>query len=259
MNKKITIQIKNRHTGKILFELKKEYNTVKDTLFEAVKQGANLCYADIHGANLHGIDLHETDLSFADLRDANLRSANLYGICLSCANLSGAILDNANMRYADLCGADLSNARLYGANLDNAILNVTDLTNAAFCGASLYGAFFSGAKNIPYVPLACPSDGEFIGWKKVADKWLVKLRVPEDAKRSSATTQKCRCDKAEVLAITDLDGNDFIEQITSVRYTTATTYEVGKMVYPDSFDDDRWKECSHGIHFFINKQDAIDY
>ena len=29
---------------------------------------------------------------------------------------------------------------------------------------------------------------------------------------------------------------------------------VGKMVYPDSFDDDRWNICSHGIYFFINKQ-----
>ena len=36
-------------------------------------------------------------------------------------------------------------------------------------------------------------------------------------------------------------------------------YVKGEMVYPDSFDEDRWNECSHGIHFFVNKQDAINY
>ena len=36
-------------------------------------------------------------------------------------------------------------------------------------------------------------------------------------------------------------------------------YVKGEMVYPDSFDEDRWNECSHGIHFFVNKQDTINY
>lgn len=37
------------------------------------------------------------------------------------------------------------------------------------------------------------------------------------------------------------------------------TYRVGETVVPDSFDEDRWNECSNGIHFFITKQEAIDY
>ena len=36
-------------------------------------------------------------------------------------------------------------------------------------------------------------------------------------------------------------------------------YKVGELVIPDSFDENRWNECSHGIHFFINKQNAINY
>ena len=31
------------------------------------------------------------------------------------------------------------------------------------------------------------------------------------------------------------------------------------MVYPDAFDEDRFNECSNGIHFFIDKQLAINY
>ena len=46
---------------------------------------------------------------------------------------------------------------------------------------------------------------------------------------------------------------------TYASYSPAVTYVVGEMVYPDSFDENRWNECSHGIHFFINKQNAIDY
>ena len=132
------------------------------------------------------------------------------------------------------------------------------LIEAVNGGAYLRGADLRGAKNIPYIPFACPSDGAFIGWKKVGNK-LVKLEIPEDARRCSATTQKCRCDKAKVLAITDLDGSNPINEILNTSQPKALLYKVGEMVYPDSFDEDRWNECSHGIHFFINKQDAINY
>ena len=123
--------------------------------------------------------------------------------------------------------------------------------------ADLRGADLRGADNIPLIPFSCPSDGAFIGWKKVKGK-LIKLLIPEDAKRQSSTGWKCRCDKAKVLEITDLDGSNPISEITSTQYAECT-YKVGEIVYPDSFDDNRWEECSHGIHFFANKQQAIDY
>lgn len=69
---------------------------------------------------------------------------------------------------------------------------------------------------------------------------------------------KCRCNKAKVLAITSLDGVEQYDSVLNTNYTD-TEYKVGEMVYPDKFDDDRWIECSNGIHFFINKQDAINY
>ena len=148
----------------------------------------------------------------------------------------------ADLRSADLYGADLRSANLYGADLRS---------------ADLYGANLRSA-NLSYVPINCPSDGAFVGWKKVQDK-LIKLLIPEDAKRCSATTYKCRCDKAQVLAITSLDEKVSSDSVVNVAYTPNIEYKVGEMVYPDKFDDDRWNECSNGIHFFINKQDAINY
>ena len=158
-----------------------------------------------------------------------------------------AVRQNANLRNADLSYADLRYANLSNANLRYADLSYADLSNANL----------SNAKNIPYVPINCPSDGAFVGWKKVDGK-LVQLLIPEDAKRSSATTMKCRCDKAKVLAITSLDGAEQYDSVLNTNYTN-TEYKVGEMVYPDKFDDNRWDECSNGIHFFINKQDAINY
>lgn len=214
--------------GEILFEYEKENNTMKYTLEEAIRKGANLCEANLRRANLDGADLREANLDWADLRGANLCEAVFYNASLCAANFSGADLRKADFYKADLRGA-------------------------IFCRANL-----CEAKNIPYIPINCPSDGAFIAWKKVNDK-LIKLEIPEDAKRSSATTMKCRCDKAKVLSITDCDGTNPIYEIANLSQPHHVTYKVGEMVYPDSFDEDRWNECSHGIHFFVNKQDAINY
>ena len=227
----IKIQIKSIW-GDILFEYEKDNNTIKDTLVEALKNDANLIGADLRGANLRGANLID-----ADLIDAYLRGADLID-----ADLRGADLIDADLRGADLRGADLRGANLRGADLR---------------GANLRGADLRDAKEIPYVPFACPSDGAFIGWKKVYS-YLIKLEIPGDARRCSATTLKCRCDKAKVLKITNLDETKEYNSVTNSNYKDLT-YEVGEMVYPDSFDEDRWNECSHGIHFFINKQDAINY
>ena len=132
------------------------------------------------------------------------------------------------------------------------------LTGADLKGADLTGAYLKGAKEIPYVPFACPSDGAFIGWKKVYDN-LIKLEIPEDARRCSATSNKCRCDKAKVLSVWNMNLEKEVSVVVNEAYGQDTLYKVGEMVYPDSFDEDRWNECSHGIHFFINKQDAINY
>ena len=61
-----------------------------------------------------------------------------------------------------------------------------------------------------------------------------------------------------VVRITDLDETEEYENAVNMT-PIPLTYRVGEMAYPDSYDEDRWNECSHGIHFFINKQDAINY
>jgi len=77
---KVKIEIKNRFTGKILFEFETENNTILKTLKEAIMRGADLSGADLSGAELSGADLRGADLSGADLSGADLRGADLSGL-----------------------------------------------------------------------------------------------------------------------------------------------------------------------------------
>ena len=169
---------------------------------------------------------------------------------------------------ADLSGADLRSADLRNADLRNANLRRADLSGADLSGADLRNADLRSAKNIPFIPMACPDVGSFTGWKKclvlcgenldAAALVIVKLEIPAYAKRSSATGRKCRCDKAIVKSITSIDGSESFDGAFS-KHDPNFIYKVGGFVSVDDFDEDRFKECAPGIHFFINRQEAVDY
>lgn len=145
--------------------------------------------------------------------------------------------------------ADLGRAYLVGANLRGSDLGGADLRGACLVGTDLKEADLGRAFNIPFIPMTCPDTGSFIGWKKAkgkAERVIVKLLIPEDAKRSSATGRKCRCDKAEVLSIESLDGKIHYE-IASSNYDDEFIYKVGKTVSVPDFCEDRFNECAAGI------------
>ena len=184
--------------------------------------------ADFSCADLSGADLRYADLRYADLRYADLSDANL---------------SDANLRYADLRYADLSDANLSDADLRYANLSDADL---------------SGAKNIPFIPYACPDTGSFIGYKK-ANGYIVELEILSDAKRCSATGRKCRCNKAKVLSIQNIYGTISDRKSIPSGYDSNFIYKVGEIVEEPNFCEYRWRECAPGIHFFINRQEAVNY
>ena len=213
---------------------------------------------DIEGWEDMRADLRNADLRYADLRYADLSSVNLSSADLRNADLRYADLRYADLSYSDLRNADLSSANLSSANLTNADLSSADLSSANLRNANLTNADLRNAKNIPFVPYACPEFGSFIGYKKAQSK-IVELEILEDSKRLSATGRKCRCDKAKVIGIYDYEHNLLdIQQVESDR-DVSFVYRVGEIVSVDDFDDDRWNECSTGIHFFINFQEAVNY
>jgi hypothetical protein len=265
------LSVRNRFTGDVQFTAtikcgKDEAESVKLGLAVqwAIKSGADLSGADLSRANLSGADLSRADLSRADLSEANLSGADLSRADLSRANLSGADLSRAdlsradlseaNLSGADLSRADLSRANLSGADLSRADLSRADLSEANLSGADLSRADLSRAENSELavaVTRILPS-GDLIGWKKCAGGVVVKLRIPEAAKRSHAFGRKCRAEYVDVLEI--IGG-----EVGIAQHDGKTEYRVGQRVTPDKWDENWMNECSSGIHFFITRTEAENY
>ena len=265
---------------KEVLELHKKWLNNEAEGVHANLRGADLRGADLRGANLIYADLTDTDLRWADLRGTNLRCANLKnskltGADLTGSKLTGADLTDVDLRGADLTDIDLTNANLIGADLRGADLTDIDLTGTDLRGANLAnvdlrdvnlrGFNLTGAdltdvvynEDTLFFALQCPERGSFVGYKKANNK-IVELLITEDAKRSSATSRKCRCSKAKVLSITSLDGKENYDEVAS-NYDEDFIYKVGEIVEVKDFDEDRWNECSTGIHFFITRQEAVNY
>jgi len=226
-------------------------------------RGADLSDAELRGADLSGADLSDANLIGADLRGAELRDANLIGADLSGAELRGADLSDANLRGADLIGADLSGADLRRANLRRADLRDAnligaELRDANLIGADLRGANLSGAKNAELalaIGLHIPPEGPFWAWKKchsINGNILVKLLIPAEARRSHGSERKCRAEFVDVLEVIGADEG-VSDRDRNVRY------RAGERVVADSWDEDRWETCSHGIHFMLTKEEAMAY
>lgn len=227
-------------------------------------RGVDLSYVDLRGADLRNVDLSQADMRGADLRDANLyhaylTSANLYhadmrGADLSDVNLRSVCLRDANLSYADLYyadlrDADLSYANLYHADLRDANLSYADLSCADLRNVELNNrtcGFFS----------RCPEKGSFIGYKAIDGK-ILKIQIPNDAKRSSATSNKCRADKAISLALFTVSGSEVDFDVIASDYDGNFLYKKGELSYVEDFDNNRWNECSTGIHFFITFEEAV--
>ena len=229
-------------------------------LSDADLRNTDLRYADLWNANLRYVNLSDADLRNTDLSDTDLSGANLRNANLRNTNLRNANLRNTNLRNANLEGADLWNADLINANLSYVDLSDADLRGVNLRGADLRGVNLRGIKTNIYTigySLACPEKGSFIAYKK-ANGCIIKLLILEDSKRSSATTVKCRCDKAKVLDIENIDTGEKVEEVYS-DYDPKFIYKVGEIVSVDNFDNNRWNECSTGIHFFMNRENAINY
>ena len=229
--------------GNVLF--RGEFSNVGLCVEKAISAGKSL-----HGANLRQAHLSGAYLSGADLSGANLRQAHLSGAYLSGADLSGADLSGAY-----LSGADLSEADLHGADLRQANLRRADLSGAHLSGAHLSGAHLSEA-DLGHRKIV-PSSGAFFAWKKGGHGEIIKIKIPAWARRTSCLiNRKCR---AEFIITVEIfkEGKSLLE--CCGRYDKNTIYRVGKCTAPDKYDPDERIDCSHGIHFFLTREEAEEW
>jgi hypothetical protein len=120
--------------------------------------------------------------------------------------------------------------------------------------ADLSGADLSGAKDFAtaIAKTRILAEGSIIGWKKLQNGVIAKLRIPEEAKRSHAFGRKCRAEYVDVLEVIGA-------KVGVSKYSQTTKYVAGKRVTPDAFDTNWQIECASGIHFFITREEAEAY
>ena len=165
-----------------------------------------------------------------------------------------AVKADANLADAYLAGANLAGAYLAGANLAGANLARANLARANLARAYLADAYLADAKSAEFAVAQTRilPEGDLIGWKKCLRGVIVKLRIPEAAKRSHAFGRKCRAEYADVIEV--IGGEVGVSQ-----YDGITEYRAGQRVTPDRFDENWQEECSSGIHFFITRLEAENY
>jgi hypothetical protein len=208
-----------------------------------VFEGVQPCLSDL----LEDAYKQKVDLSGCFLpRDVGHISAKLPRI-----SLVGADLNGNSFRSADLNGA---NFRM--ADMSHCVFIDTDLRGAYFNGAYLNGARFVRCQLDPMFEarLSILPDGDIVGWKKCRDEVVVKLLIPAAFRRSNGTGRKCRAEGAKVLEI-------FPEGAEAVSlFDSNTVYRVGETVRCyRAFDEDRYQECSAGIHFFLTRAEAENF
>lgn len=253
--------------------------------------GADLTCTDFKGAFLHNADLSKAILEEADFTGANLnmailneckgnRTSFLYASMWDC-KLLNATLTKSFFFLSETCDCDFT-----GANLEGAIFDYTDMDNAVFAGANLRNATFAfvnraywsdfrgadmtgtdltgthldtrlleGAEGL-YRPLYCPEEGSFIAWKKCREGKVVKLLIPEHAKRTGYSLGTCKASEAVVLEIYDADGNP-ADEATSI-VDSNFKYIKGQTATAEEKNPRYWGDVT-GIHFVLSREETKEY
>ena len=193
---------------------------------------------------------------------------SFYRVSLCCVRFLECKHDHTTMGYCDaerllMNMVDMESCNFYFTNFNISTFsscNVVKLSSyfCEFTESEIHDTDFNIESHVP-------DTGSFVAWKKAMIKkdykfeyYIVKLIIPEDARRSNAGANKCRADKAIVEDIQDMEGNS-VDIIVNSMWDSDFKYEKGKVVEEHDFCTDRLSECARGIHFFLNRDDAVHY
>lgn len=210
---------------------------------------------------LQEISLHDADLSGWNLNHIDFSGSQFERVCFDQADMSACNIVNALFLECTFRGTNLQDA-----NMKSAALRGADLTGANIEGAELFCAILEGAKlddivsndETKHFKMHCPETGAFLGYKKCFNDRLVQLLIPADAKRTSATMTSCRCSKAKVLTIKSFDYEEEFEEAWSL-VNEDFVYRKGQWVEVLDFNEDRWRDSTTGIHFWMTREEAMAY
>ena len=236
-------------------------------------KGLNLSWADLYKCDfdythLTDVDLSKSNLNRANLFYVNIMHSNLSNTKLSNANLTNALIENSQLHMTDLTDANLINVKFYNvdlfcanfrrANLFNGIFDNTDINCTTFINSNLSCVKFIDTKSklLEYRKGKVLTES-IIGYKKCYGfdthklDTIVKLEIPRGAIVFSIDGSKCRTNKAKVL---EIEGAD--RAISNFKYMS---YYVGDEINIYNFNCEYNIECAEGIHFFMSRDDAMNY
>lgn len=240
----------------------------------------NFDYCDLGDLCINDICFIYCSFRTCDLSHISFNACDFIGGSFANTDLHSSYF-NSNLSNVSFGFCDMEDCTLsFSSNIENGYLTHCDLSNTRIAGqftnCSFYSCNFFKAElgnstfkkcnfgyNNQYYFSKCPTEGSFIGYKKAHSmvderECIIKLKITENALRSSATSNKCRCSRAKVLSIKDLYTNENILKAHS-SFDESFIYEVGKTVVSNSFNENRWEECSNGIHFFMTEEEAKMY
>ena len=208
-------------------------------------------------------EFKDMDLSGADLHNMDFTLSSFQNVNLEYVNLKNSSVENALFDGNSLHGADFQNA-----NMKTAAFRECDMRECNIRGANLYGAVLEHAKldgiqsdhTTQWFRMHCPETGPILGYKKCVNDRVVQLLIPADAKRTSATRPSCRCSKAKVLFDKKVfDETEEFEEAWSLVdenfvYRKRTVGRGEKI-----FNEDRWMDSTTGIHFWMERKEALSY
>ena len=204
---------------------------------------------DLSGRDMTGLDLSRSTFEGCDLRGTDFSGSKMDNIAfydnkLTGMKLRGCLARGCSFRFQDMTDIDLRGANIYSSVLEDAVNQDKVIID----------------DDTKWYRMRCPEEGEaFIAWKCCTDLRVVMMLVPRDAKRCMATMETGRVSKVKVLKITSIDET---ENYTWAQSTVDPDfyYETGKWIEPaNGFQEDRWKDSSPGIHFFLDRQQCVDY
>ena len=201
---------------------------------------------DFDYSNMKGKDFTQFQFEDDDFSHTDLAGTNFYNCLFRNCDLSYADLSNVNFIGADLRGCDLHGANISGANMNHSMLDNANLKDIKYDDSTKFFKMY------------CPEKGAFLGYKKCFNSLIVKLLIPADARRTSATATSCRCDKAKVMEIEDMYTGEHYEE--AVSYVDENfIYKTGHYVVAKNFNPDRWQDSTGGIHFWLDRKEAEGY
>ena len=201
--------------------------------------------------SIRGVNFNKADLAFSDFENTEFYGCNFSECNLTRVNLTNTRIDSCDMTNAVLCGANLSRAHIVSSNLSGADFKRADAFNASFVSCNMENISIDYETKF----MAPAPEGDLIGWGKKG-VYIVKMRIPSKAKRSWATSYKLRAEFVETLEIWDGDDQVYAISHRAKDMTPLVRYAVGTLTWADQWDPNRWLECSHGIHFFLSREQA---